>query len=39
MLLQQIDHRKDPFMALPVDLQAAPARAPRPAKLLHRRAT
>src|SRR6516162_5458243 len=24
---QQIDHRKDPFMALPVDLQAAPARA------------
>src|SRR4029453_5914822 len=29
---QQIDHRKDPFMALPVDLKAAPARAP------HRRA-
>jgi hypothetical protein len=28
---QQIDHRKDPFMALPVDLQAAPARAPRAA--------
>jgi hypothetical protein len=24
---QPIDHRKDPFMALPVDLQAAPAPA------------
>jgi hypothetical protein len=28
---QQIDHRKDPFMALPVDLQAAPAGAPQAA--------
>jgi hypothetical protein len=25
---QKIDQRKDPFMALPVDLQAAPAPAP-----------
>jgi len=34
---QQIDHRKDPFMALPVDLQAAPARAPRVATPPQRR--
>jgi hypothetical protein len=34
---QQIDHRKDPFMALPVDLQAAPARAPQSATRPHHR--
>jgi hypothetical protein len=34
---QQIDHRKDPFMALPVDLQAVPARGPPAATLLPRR--
>jgi hypothetical protein len=36
---QQIDHRKDPFMALPVDLQAAPARVPRAATPPRRRVT
>jgi hypothetical protein len=28
---QKIDQRKDPFMALPVDLQAAPAPVPQAA--------
>jgi hypothetical protein len=34
---QPIDYRKDPFMALPVDLQAAPAHLPRAATPPHRR--
>jgi len=35
---QQIDHRKDTAMALPVDLQAAPMRVPRAASPPSRRA-